>query len=227
MMEEIYKWLNAFPSKGSKLSSTISPATIVEGRRKPDFSYKRISFGSYAVAYKGTKNNMTGRGIPAIALRESNDAGGYYFMSLETGERLHCHIWTEEPIDDYIINRVDELDVAEDQPIMTNGYPIFEWAPGIPINGNDDVEPDSASEDMEIEFFDDQFDDESDHDNDDDENNEDKHDHEDFDHDNLQENNVITEESDFDEGENDTDESTQGCEYREPNEQDVEHKENI
>ena len=88
------EWINAFPTK-TGISDKMGHAMIVTGKSNPNMDSKRIIFGSYAVSYKGTKNNMSGRGIPAITLRESNDAGGYYFMSLETGERLHCHIWTD------------------------------------------------------------------------------------------------------------------------------------
>ena len=202
MMEEIYNCLNAFPSKGAKLSKTIGPATIIEGKRKPDFSYKRISFGSYAIVYRGTKNNMTGRGIPAIALKESNNAGGYYFMSLETGEKLHCHRWSEEPIDDYIINRVEELAEAEDQPVMPDGYPIFEWAPGIPMDGDDEVETEHELSDEENTIFDDQFEE----DDSEEENSDEEHEHEDFNHNHDEERNIILEEIEYDTDEHETSE---------------------
>ena len=48
-------------------------------------------------------------------------------------------------IDDYVINRVEETSGSDNQPIMTNGYTIFEWDTEVPIL-NDDEE--------ENEFFD-------------------------------------------------------------------------
>ena len=54
-------------------------------------------------------------------------------MSLLTGKQLHAYNWTELPIDDYVIDRVEVLAKDENQPVMTNGYPIFERAPGVPI----------------------------------------------------------------------------------------------
>ena len=76
---------------------------------------------------------MKSRAVPAIALRRSNNAGGHYFMSLYSGKRIHGYKWKELPIDDYVINRVEELAEAEDQPVMHNGLPNFEWSPGEPI----------------------------------------------------------------------------------------------
>ena len=45
---------------------------------------------------------------------------------------------TEPPIDDCVIDRVEEMKRSDNQPIMNNGYPIFKWAPGVPILDNDD-----------------------------------------------------------------------------------------
>ena len=44
---------------------------------------------------------------------------------------IHGYIWDELAIDDYVVERVDELAKGEDQPLMYNGIPSFEWAPGI------------------------------------------------------------------------------------------------
>ena len=49
-------------------------------------------------------------------------------MSLKTGMKLHGHIWTELPISDPIIERVEELGEADGQLFMASG-PIFEWTP--------------------------------------------------------------------------------------------------
>ena len=57
LVEYVIYWLNAFPAQNGA-STTLSPATIVLGRNKPDLSIKHIPFGSYALIYAGTKNNM-------------------------------------------------------------------------------------------------------------------------------------------------------------------------
>ena len=62
---------------------------IVEGKSNPKLNHKHIIFGSYAVVYTGTKNDIKRRSVPAITLNKSNDHGGHYFLSLYTGKRLH------------------------------------------------------------------------------------------------------------------------------------------
>jgi len=84
----VIRWINAFPSKGS-ISSTMSPAMIVEGKNNPDMNNKRISFGSHAMVFVGSDNSMKRRSVPAIALDPSNNHGGHYFMNLYTGKKLH------------------------------------------------------------------------------------------------------------------------------------------
>ena len=54
-------------------------------------------------------------------------------MYLATGKKLHYFIWTELPINDQVISRVNNLATNEKQPEMTKGHPIFEWSPGILI----------------------------------------------------------------------------------------------
>ena len=76
LIEYIVEVLNAFPSK-NYVSYTISPATIVEGKTKLDFSKPIIAFGSYAIVYTQTSNAMKTRAAPSIVLRISNTAGGY------------------------------------------------------------------------------------------------------------------------------------------------------
>lgn len=139
LVEGMTTWLNAF-AMPSGISSTMSPAAIVTGKNSPDMNLKRISFGSYAMVYIGTQNNMKRRGVPAIALRESNEAGGHYFMSLYTGKELHSNSWDELPIDDEVIAKVDALALAEKQPLLPDSYPLFEWSPGLTIDDIDLVE---------------------------------------------------------------------------------------
>ena len=119
----------------------MSPSSIVEGKPKPDMNTKRIVYGSHAMAFIGTKNNMARRSVPAIALSPSNLHRGHYFMSLCTGKRLHSYEWDELPIDEEVIARVEELATEKDAPLMDDGYPMLEWAPGVPIIDEVDAEP--------------------------------------------------------------------------------------
>ena len=46
-------------------------------------------------------------------------------MSTDTEKQLHTYIWTEIPINEQVIQRVDKLATKEKEPDMTKGYPIF------------------------------------------------------------------------------------------------------
>ena len=72
---------------------------------------------------------MKKRSIPAIALKASNNAGGFYFMSLYSGKWIHGYIWEEFPIDESVIDRVEKLAIIEKQPFLVDNHPIFEWSP--------------------------------------------------------------------------------------------------
>jgi len=152
LVENSMLCLNAFPSIGG-ISDFMSPSSIVEGKPKLDMNIKKIVYGTYAMVFIGTKNNMARRSVPAIALYASNLHGGHYFMSLYTGKRLHSYEWEELPIDNEVIARVEQLASEEDAPLMADGYPMFEWAPGVPIIDeveeviNNNEEPDDEDND--------------------------------------------------------------------------------
>ena len=73
LVEGVVGMMNAFPSKQG-ISDTLSPSTIVEGKSKLDLKRKIITFGTYALIYTTTSNNMKSRAVPGIALRRSNSA---------------------------------------------------------------------------------------------------------------------------------------------------------
>ena len=129
----IVEQINYFPSKGT-LSTTESPNLHVLGYPRPDMSLPFVTFGSYCLVYMGTTNTQKARAVPAIALRPSNLSGGFYFMSLYSGKRLHSYKWEELPIDADIIDRVHELGLQENQPPSINSELLFEWSIGVPID---------------------------------------------------------------------------------------------
>ena len=61
-------------------------------------------------------------------------------MSLATGNKLHVFNWTEFPIGDCVIDRVEEMARSDNQKIMTNGYSILKWLPEFPILDDDEDE---------------------------------------------------------------------------------------
>ena len=138
--------LDMFPSKNG-ISSKLSPAAIILGSPNPDHNKLRIKFGAYAQVYRGNTNITKWITVGAIALIPENERDGYYFMYLATVKQLHDFIWTELPINDQVIYRVNDLATKEKHPEMTKRYPIFECIPGTPITDKDNK---TQSEEDEI-----------------------------------------------------------------------------
>ena len=125
---------NDFPNKNG-ISDTMSPASIVLGRGKIDGNNLKATFGRYYEVYCGTDNTNKERRTSAICLRPSNSQGGYYFMNIETGKRIHGYRFTELSMPQHIIDKVHELAGAEGAPDLDDdGCPRFEWEVGAPVN---------------------------------------------------------------------------------------------
>ena len=54
-------------------------------------------------------------------------------MILYTRKILHRYEWIELPIDNNVTEQVNNLSSNEKYPLVKDEYPMFEWAPGIPI----------------------------------------------------------------------------------------------
>jgi len=114
LVENVLKWLSAFSFK-NEVSKTLSPASIVTSKSLPDINYMSIAFRSYAMVYISTRNNMKRRNVLAIALTESNEWGGHYFMSLYTGKYTSIN-----GRDDEVIYQVEQLAMEEKYGCLTN-----------------------------------------------------------------------------------------------------------
>ena len=79
---------------------------ILLGSPGPDFNTKIILFGSYDMAYTGTKNTLKRRRIPSIDLRELNEDRGKFLMLLYTRKDIHSDDWVGLTIDDEFFKRV-------------------------------------------------------------------------------------------------------------------------
>ena len=138
---DIVKWLNHYIRKNG-ISKNMSPGTIVRGNGPVDMGTLKASFLDYCIVYRTTTNDKTPRAARAITLRPSNNQGGYYFMSLKTGKRIHGFQWTKLAITQEVIDRVHEL--AEQQHaeyLDEEGYPKLDIIPG----GNMSLESDDES----------------------------------------------------------------------------------
>ncbi|GFH56607.1 hypothetical protein CTEN210_13083 [Chaetoceros tenuissimus] len=112
ILVDIIKWLNHYVRKNG-ISKNMSPGTIVRGNGPVDMGTLKASFLNYCIVYRTMTNEKTPRAARAIALRPSNNQGGYYFMSLKTGNRIHGFKWTRLATTQEVIDRVHEL--AEQQ----------------------------------------------------------------------------------------------------------------
>ena len=140
--EHAVKALNQFPAKNGA-SDTVSPLTIMTGLPCPDYNKLTVELGTYCQVFEDNDptNTQKARETGAIALTPNgNTHGGYYFMSLVTGKRISRKRWDELPMPQAVINAVEAMGERENQPLLTNGEPTFEWAPGTPIIGNDGLE---------------------------------------------------------------------------------------
>ena len=81
-------------AKKEGISECISLAEIVDGSPKIDANMKTIAFGQFAEVHDGTDNTKKPRTVPAIAMFQNNDRGGFAFMSLETGRCINSYVFT-------------------------------------------------------------------------------------------------------------------------------------
>eukprot|EP00957_Ditylum_brightwellii_P045644 3463224-Ditylum_brightwellii.AAC.1 len=118
-------WLNAFAPKSS-ISSTYSPQTILYGSNLNYKQHCKVPFGAYMQTHKenAPTNSMDDRSIGVIALGPSfNLQGGYKFLNLSTGQIINRQKFTELPMPQIVINRVEELattDGKDGNTIFTN-----------------------------------------------------------------------------------------------------------
>ena len=92
----------------------MSPRTIITGQLLDYHKHCRYEFGEYVQTHEEHDNSLLSRTVGAIALRPTgNQQGGYFFMSLHTGQiinRLHA---TKLPMPSEAIMRVEQLAKAQ------------------------------------------------------------------------------------------------------------------
>ena len=122
------------------ISTTMSPNTLITGI--PGRTYDdimKLNFGDYVQAYNvqgGKTNNTNARTVGAIALYPSgNQQGGWYFLSLLTGNRIHRYQWKTLPIGEDVIKRVHEIAIDQGQGLVAANFK-YEWQPGTNFEDN-------------------------------------------------------------------------------------------
>lgn len=133
--------LNQIPAEKG-ISDCISPGTLILGIDSLDFKKLLLSFGQYAQVFNSNMptNTQKSRGTPAIAMSISpNENGYYFFLNLETAQIISCRKFVPLPLSNAAIARFEAIAEAENQPLIPNGCPTFEWAPGIEIADLDEI----------------------------------------------------------------------------------------
>jgi hypothetical protein len=139
MVADVTRCLNQFPWKNG-VSDTMSPTSILTGAAIPDFNNMQLEFGTYVQVFEDNDptNTPKARSLGAIALNPTGNAqGDYFFMSLATGaKKISRHQWTELPLTDTAIARVEALALHEGQPLIQESGLVVEWRPDQPIVGH-------------------------------------------------------------------------------------------
>jgi hypothetical protein len=155
-------WLNAFPYQHG-ISDVLSPCQIVTGSTIDFNRHCCLAFGIYFQTHKVHDNTMIPRTIGDLALGPTGNAQhGFYFYSLNSGRVISRNCWTEVPMPNEIIERVDSLarraNAAHGPLAFLNrfGFPIDDevvvpddasFIPDADDNTNDDTDDDNADAD--------------------------------------------------------------------------------
>ena len=136
LVTDITRSLNLFPPPDG-VYPTMSPATIIDGTPLPDFNHLQLEFGAYVQVFDDSSptNTPRSRSVGAIALGPTGNASGaYFFMSLASGARLSRSQWTELPIPDTAIARVEALALRDGMPPLQASGLVVEFSPDQPID---------------------------------------------------------------------------------------------
>jgi hypothetical protein len=111
IVKQAAMWLNMFPNPDG-VSEVLSPRAIVTGIQADFNTHCRIPIGAYCEVHDepNPTNTKTKQTTTAIALGPTtNLLGSYYFMSLQTGQRISRRSWTEKPATPTVIERVHAI----------------------------------------------------------------------------------------------------------------------
>ena len=131
--------LNKIPAEKG-VSDRISPPTIVKGQETFFYNKLQASSGEYAQLYEenGQNNTNAQRSLGSIVLSMiPNTNGNHSFMSLNTGKLTRRKQFTLVRITEEVKLRVKELDLAQNQPVITGERTIFEWGPNQEVENMD------------------------------------------------------------------------------------------
>ena len=125
----------------------MGPRTILTGRKIDYKRHCRLAYGEYVQTHEEGDNTLKARTTGAIALRPTGNAQGtYYFYNLKTGRRIARTRWTKIPIPNEVIERVQTMANAQNNP---DGWELTLGAEELPLDDelfiDDDYEDDYDS----------------------------------------------------------------------------------
>ena len=103
-------WLNVFPPGLKTIHPTMSPRAILTGLEVDFNNHCKLKFVEYVYTHEEHDSTMASCTCAASALRSTgNNQGGYYFMSLRTGERINRNYWTAIPLPSTVKLAIEKL----------------------------------------------------------------------------------------------------------------------
>ena len=122
------------------VSDRTSPLTIVTGQETLNCNKLQASFGKYTQLYEENRRNKKNsqRSLGKITLSMNPNTNGHHiFMSLNTRKLIPIKQSTFLPITEEVKRRVEDLDLAQNQPVITGECPLFEWVPNQEVENMD------------------------------------------------------------------------------------------
>ena len=132
------------------VSRDLPPGSLIEGKPTPKYEdIIKLNFGDYVHAHvPSTKtNDNEPRTTGAIALYPSGNAqGSWYFMSLDTGKRIHRFQWTVLPLTKAVKDRVEYIAEQQGQPLVASNF-VYERS----IDGEEVDDDENENEELDLE----------------------------------------------------------------------------
>ena len=129
MVSDAVCCLNSFPWQYG-VSKTLSPGNIILGTPTLDYNKLRLELGSYVQVFEDCEpsNTPLSHLLGAITLLPTgNTQEDYHFLSLASGSHITIHSWTELPIPDTAIARIEALAVHDNMPLIQDRGLVVEW----------------------------------------------------------------------------------------------------
>ena len=132
-----------------RISKDLTPSNLIDGLPNPTYDeVMKLNFGDYTQVHHSREktNDNEPRTTGAIALYPSGNAqGSWYFMSLDTGKKIHRYQWTVLPLSTEALERVEAIALHQEQPLVASNFK-YQWDPD-----GEEIEVEDTGENIEEE----------------------------------------------------------------------------